>query len=106
MGNLREMVDGFCSLQINASAVANEVVFKPQDEFVLRRKVNRTGPLTSEVLVGRILAMHDNGTADASIMKAGGVSIRTVVNLKDIQPVTDKFRRSSIQFSPAYRPRA
>lgn len=105
MSNLRSMVDGLCSLQINASSVDGQVDFKPQDECVLRRKINRSGPSTNEVLVGKILTINANGTADVSIQKAGGVTHRAVVNIKDLQPVTEQFRRSSIQFNPGYRPR-
>jgi hypothetical protein len=105
MSNLRTIVDGLCSLQMNASSVVQEVQFKPQDDFILRRKINRSGPTTHEVLVGKILAMNDNDTADVSIQKAGGVTHRATVNVKDLQPVTESFKRSSIQFNPGYRPR-
>ena len=106
MPNLRKMIDGHGSLSLNVQPIPVDVNWKAQDDFVLRRKINRTGAITSEVLVGKILAMHDNGTADVSIQKPGGITQRAVVNVKDISVVTDTFRRQSIQFSPQYRPRA
>lgn len=105
MANLRNMIDGQGSLELNANFAAPKVTFKVQDDFILRRKINRSGPLTQEVLVGKILAMNSDGTAEVGLQKAGGVTQRAVVNVKDLQPVTEAFKRSSIQFNPGYRPR-
>lgn len=106
MASLRKMIDGHGSLELNVPFIPLEVNWKPQDDFVIRRKVNRSGPTTSEVLVGKILAMKDDGTAEVSIQKHGGVTQRSVVNIKDLSPVTESFRRTTMQFSPQYRPRA
>jgi hypothetical protein len=106
MPSLRRMIDGDGSLQLNVPHIPVDTNWRAQDDFVLRRKVNRTGPNTSEVLVGKILAMRDDGTAEVSINKQGGITQRAIVSLQDISPVTETFRRSSIQFSPQYRPRA
>jgi hypothetical protein len=106
MPNLRRMIDGHGSMQFNIQDIVTDKYWKPQDEFMMRRKVNRSGPSTSEVLVGKILAMHDDGTADVSISKPGGSTQRSTVPVKDLVPVTEAFRRTTIQFSPQYRPRA
>ncbi len=104
MPNLRRMVDGDGSLVLNVPYIPVDNNWKAQDDFVLRRKVNRSGPTTSEVLVGKILAMHGN-TADVSIQKPGGISQRAVVNIKDIVPVTESFKRQSMQFNNQIRHR-
>ena len=106
MPNLREMVDGHGSLQINAFPEKISTDFKPQDDFVMRRRINRSGPSTTEVMVGKILAMNDDGTAEVTIQKTGGMTQRATVNVKDLSPVTEKFRRQSLQFSTQFRPRA
>jgi hypothetical protein len=106
MPSLRKMIDGNGSLELNIPYIQTDINWKPQDDFVIRRKVNRSGPTTSEVLVGKILAMRDDGTAEVSINKPGGTVQRSVVNIRDISPVTNSFRHQSIQFSPQYRPRA
>ena|ERR1700734_1694321 len=105
MPNLRRMIDGNGSLQLNVQPIPVDNFWKPQDDFMMRRKVNRTGPSTSEVMVGKILAMHDNGTAEVGLMKAGGLTQRATVRVEDISPVTAEFRRSSIQYSQQHRPR-
>ena len=106
MPNLREMIDGHGSLQINAFPERKTAVFKVQDDFVMRRKINRSGPSTNEVVVGKILAMNDDGTAEVSLQKTGGMTQRATVSVSDLSPVTEKFRRQSLQFSTQFRPRA
>ena len=105
MANLKQLIDGVGSLQLNVSSNVRSTNFKPNDDFVMRRKINRTGSSTYEVMVGKILAMHDDGTADVNIQKSGGVFHRAVVDINQIEPVTEKFRRSSIQFNSGARPR-
>ena len=99
------MVDGVGSLHINADAEVPETSFKAQDEVIIRRRTSRTGPTTNEVLVGRVLAMYENGTAKVSVQKPGGVSQHVVLSVRELSPVTDSFRRQSLQFNPAMRPR-
>jgi hypothetical protein len=106
MLNLRNMIDGHGSMQYNIQDVQSDKDWKVQDEFFIRRKLNRSGPTTSEVLIGKILAMHDNGTADVSISKPGGVQQRATVKLDELSPATNSFKRKSIQFHSQYRPRA
>ena len=99
--NLTQIIDG-SGFQ---SRIVKNKNWKPQDDVVVKRRTNRAGPHTSEVLVGKILAVGDT-TATVSIQKPGGVNERRTVNLKDLTPVTDSIRRRSIQFNSQYRPRA
>jgi hypothetical protein len=99
------MIDGHGSMQYNIQDVITDKYWKPQDEFYIRKKVNRSGPTTSEVIVGKILAMKDDGTAEVSISKPGGSTQRSILPLKGLSPVTDSFKRKSIQFHSQYRPR-
>lgn len=97
MSNLRELIDGRGSYAINSSVPLPKTTYKPQDEVIFRRKTNRSGPATNEVVVGRILAMNANGTADISIQKNGLVA-RATVSLRDLEPVTESFKRMSAQY--------
>lgn len=96
MSNLREMIDGVGSLELDVSPVERNTQFRPQDQAVLRRQL---GEKSSEVLVGTILAMQGN-TATFVVRRQSGLQKMTV-NVKDLAPVTESFRRQSIQFSPA-----
>jgi hypothetical protein len=99
MPNLRNMVDGVGSLQLNVDVIAADINFKVKDDVLIHKQSNRSGPRTSEVIVGRILAMGDDGTASITVQKPGGYTQRFTVSLNDLSPVTDSFRRQSIQFN-------
>jgi hypothetical protein len=102
--NLRGMIDGAGSLQLNLPPVVSKDVFTPNTDVIIRRKSNRSGPTTSEVIVGRILAVGEH-TADVSVPKQGGITQKVTISLNDLSPVTDSFKRQSIQFNQAFRPR-
>ena len=106
MPNLRCMVDGVGSLQLNVDTITPDTNFKPQYDVLIRKQSNRSGPRTSEVIVGRILAMGDNGTALLSVQKPGGITQRVTVSLNDLSPVTESFKRQSVQYNTAFRQRA
>lgn len=103
MPNLRDMVDGAGSLAINAT-VEQKSRFSVQQDVLIRRPVNRSGPQTNEVIVGRIMAM-DGTNARVSVRKNDGGSILQVVSLKNLSPVTAAFRRSSVQFNTGFHGR-
>ena len=105
MPNLRSMIDGMGALEINVPSITRDHTFNPQDDVIIRRKTNRSGPSTSEVIAGRILAVGDS-TADISINNPYGGVKRITVNLNDLTPVSESFRRQSIQFNSSYRRRA
>ena len=104
MSNLRDMIDGVGSLVLNASPDIPSMDFKVSQDVVVRRQVNRSGPATSEVMVGRVLAM-DGNVATVSVQKAGGAVERRTVNVNELSPVTSKFKTQSSQFNPAQRGR-
>lgn len=99
--NLRKMIDSTVTLY----KPTVEVQLKPNDDVVLRRQVNRSGPATNEVIVGRLLAMNSDGTSKVSI-QAMGVTKYVTVQTDSLSKVTDTFRRQSMQLNPAFRPRA
>lgn len=103
--NLRSMIDGVGSLQLNIKEPVLNAKFKLHQDVVLRRQSNRSGPRTNEVIVGKILAMG-TGTATISIQKQSGLVERTIVNLRDLSPVTEVFKRNSVQFTQGFRSRA
>lgn len=103
MLNLRQLVDGVGNLQINAKTVQKQEGFKARDEVVIRRNVNKSGPATSEVLVGTILAMNADNTAKVSVRKGNGLSEQMTVPVEKLQPVTESFKRTSMQYNTAFR---
>lgn len=77
--------------------------FQVQQQVVVRRSI-RSHARTAEVRVGTILAFADDGeTAVVSIPGPGGKVIRETVGLGQLEPVTNRFRRASVQFNPAFR---
>jgi len=105
MATLRQMVDGIGSLELNVQVDRPRHSFKAQQDVLIRRRVNPHGRnATTEVIVGRILAMGKD-MATVSVAKPGGITQHMTVNLRDISPVTETFRRSSVQYSPAFRGR-
>lgn len=102
--NLQQMIDG--SLELNVKRPEQRAhAFKAQQEVLIRRRVNNAARTpTTEVIVGRILAMNGN-RASISVPRPGGITQRMEVDVRDLQPVTESFRRSSVQYSPAFRGR-
>lgn len=94
------MIDGAGSLMYDVQP--EKVGLKVRDEVIVRRSTNRSGPQTSEVRVGQILALGET-TAKVSMKKAGGFSETKEVALNQLSPVTLAFKRSSVQFQPAFR---
>ena len=102
--NLRSIMDGFGQLQLNKIPVPSEEhTFRVQDDVIIRRKVHRTGPTTNQVMVGKILAMGDDGIATVTVQGPGG-NKHMKLSLNELAPVTEAFRRSSMQLNPAFRP--
>lgn len=104
MGNIRDFIDGVSSLEHNLTPDRSDTNFKVQQDVIVRRPTNRSGPTTSEVMVGTILAMGD-ASATVVIKKGRGITEKREVPLNLLSPVSLAFKRSSIQFQPAYRGR-
>jgi hypothetical protein len=104
MGNLRDYIDGVSSLEHNLTPDRVDNSFKVQQDVVVRRQTNRSGPSNTEIMVGTILALGDT-SAKVAIKKGGGRTETKDILLKDLSPVSLAFKRSSIQFQPAYRGR-
>ena len=103
MTTLRNFIDGDGSLMLNIDPVKTKSAgLGVNDEVIIRRKMNRSGPATNQVLVGKILAMA--GTkATVSVPEAGSHK-RIEVDVSELSPVTASFRRSSMQLNRAFRP--
>jgi len=98
--NLREIVNMKQGLAVNVQRPKHQ--FKIRDQVVIYKPVGFSGK-TKEVIVGNILASAGEGKFVVSIPRPGGVSTRATVSASQLKPVTDVFRRSSIQINPAFR---
>jgi hypothetical protein len=78
-------------------------MFKVQDQVVVKIKTNRTGPLTKEVRVGQITAFADEKTAVVSLPERDGRMVKKEIPLSQLQPVSNVYRRSAVQFDPTRR---
>src|SRR5689334_7594994 len=99
MDTLRSMIDGVGSLQLDVPPIEVNSQFKVQDEAVVRRRLANSNNVT-EVLVGRILAFGEDDTALLAIKRRDQVQ-KVRVNRNELFPVTEAFRRSSLQFGTA-----
>ncbi len=98
--NLREMIDVRHGLSVPIQKP--EYKFKVGDQAVIYRPVGFSSK-TKEVVVGKILASAGEGKFVVAIPRPGGVSLRSTVNANQLKPVTDVFRRNSVQINPAFR---
>ena len=101
MPTLTEIVNTAQGLSVPRLPQNRELQVK--DQVVIRRPLGYSGN-TKEIVVGQLLAFGDGGkTATVSIPRAGGVITRATVRTSDLSPVTETFRRSSVQWNPAFR---
>jgi hypothetical protein len=98
--NLREMVDVRKGLSVDVQRPKHE--FKVKDQVVIYKPVGFSGK-TKEVIVGQILASAGKGKFLVSIPRPGGVSTRATVLASQLKPVTEAFKRTSVQINPAFR---
>ena len=77
--------------------------FAVNDEVVIKRKTNRTGPLTQEVIVGQIAAFSDEHTAVVNLPLAGGRMERREIAVSQLEPVKKVFGRTAVQMNPLHR---
>lgn len=79
-------------------------MFHVKDQVVVKERTARSGPVTREIKVGSVMAVSDDGkTMTVSLPQPGGMTVRKVVETKNCEPVTDVFRRNSVQVNPAFR---
>jgi len=76
---------------------------KTGDQVVLRKPTRRTGPTTSEILVGEIVALADNGKATVSMPRPGGGILRTELPVKSLIPVSTFYKKASVPVNPGFR---
>src|ERR1700747_2256877 len=98
--NIREIVDVHQGLTVDVKPQKHD--FKIKDQVVIYKPVGFSGK-TREVIVGQILASAGKGKFVVSIPRPGGVSTRATVLANQMEPVTAAFRRSNVNFNPAFR---
>lgn len=76
--------------------------FKKGQQVVVRRRVVNH-PKTRELRVGTIVAFAEDDKALVSIPGPGGSTMRQIVALDQLEPVSERFKRASVQFNPAFR---
>lgn len=75
--------------------------YKIGQQVVVSRGV-RNHSRTKEIRVGTILALGED-RAEVSIPGPGGTIKRESIDWNNIEPVTERFRRASVQWNPAFR---
>lgn len=102
MSTLRSMLDGVGSLQLNVNPQQKKFKFVKNQEVVIRRQTSRTGPPTFDIQAATIVSL-DTVNAVVSVKVPGGKTMNKKVSLNSLRPVTESFRRKSIQFNPQHR---
>jgi hypothetical protein len=95
------MADTFLGLSVDTKQTAKPK-FKIKDQVVIYRPVGHSNN-TKEVIVGQIMAEAGTGKFVVSIPRPGGVIHRATVLASQLKPVTEVFRRNSVQINPAFR---
>lgn len=79
-------------------------MFNVRDQVIVKEQTRLSGPLTKEIKVASVMAVSQDGkTLEVSIPRPGGMAMRKTVSAADCEPVSDAFRRSSVQINPAFR---
>lgn len=102
MSTLRSMVDGVGSLQLNVPTVKKNINFVKNQDVVIRRQTSRTGPVTHEMKAGKIISINQS-IAVVAVKAPGGATVPQTVNIKELAPATEEFKRRSVQFNPQHR---
>lgn len=105
MSNLLQwMIEQTGAPSRSATSVDASGKLKVLQQVVVSRKSNRFGPTTKEIRVGTIQAFSPDGnSATVSMPMPGGRTHRVVIPVDQLQPVTERFKRASVQFNPAFR---
>lgn len=77
-------------------------MFNVRDQVVIRERTGRSGPPTNEIKVGTVMAVGRD-TLTVSLPRPGGLNERKEVAISQCSPVTEVFRRNSVQANPAFR---
>jgi len=99
------MVDGIGTLQLNLPTEETpKVTFQRDQDVVIRRQSNRSGPTTTEIQAAKVVSVNGQ-IATVNVMYPGGVMRPREVSVKDLTPATDELKRRCISFNPQYRQR-
>ena len=77
-------------------------MFNVKDQVVIRERTSRTGPVTNSIKVGTVMAIGED-TLTVSLPLPGSRFEKKIVPLSMCEPVTDIFKRTSVQINPAFR---
>ena len=77
-------------------------MFNVKDQVVIREKISRSGPVTNHVKVGTVMAVSQDDLL-VSMPLPGGRFVKKSVPAAMCEPVSEVFRRNSVQVNPAFR---
>lgn len=77
-------------------------MFNIKDQVVIRERTSRTGPVTNTIKVGTVMAVGED-TITVSMPMPGGRFEKKIVSASSCEPVTELFKRTSVQINPAFR---
>lgn len=101
MTTLRTLVDGVLG---SSSAVKKvQPTIKTGDQVVFKKRMDRSGPMKREVMVGTVTAMAADGKAILSVPRPGGRMMRATVSTDALSLVSDVYKRSAVQVNPGLR---
>lgn len=78
-------------------------MYQVQDQVVVKQSTGRSGPPTSEVKVGTVLAFGEDGDVIVSFPLPGGRTVKKVVSPQNCSPVNEIYKRTSVLVNPAFR---
>lgn len=77
-------------------------MFNIKDQVVIRERTSRTGPATNQIKVGTVMAIGED-TLTVSLPMPGGRFEKKIVPTDKCAPVTEVFKRTSVQINPVFR---
>lgn len=77
-------------------------MFNIKDQVVIRERTSRTGPVTNKIKVGTVMAVGKD-TITVSLPLPGGRFEKKIVSASMCEPVTELFKRTSVQINPTFR---
>jgi hypothetical protein len=98
--NIRDMIDTTTGLTLPTHET--KTTFQKNQDVVIKRQTNRSGPTTFEVKAAKIVSLDGNM---ATVLVAGpmGVQAQKVIPVAQLEAVSDSQKRKLMQFNPQMR---
>jgi hypothetical protein len=77
-------------------------MFNVKDQVVIRERTSRSGPVTNQIRVGTVMAVGESALT-VSFPLPGGRFTKKAFPISQCEPVTEVFRRNSVQINPLFR---